>query len=145
MSTDGDPFDLARFLRAQEASHADALAELRAGAKRSHWMWYIFPQAEGLGTSAMARAYAIRSRAEAEAYAAHPVLGAWLREAATALIAHRGRSAEAIMGAVDAMKLQSSMTLFAAVAEDATPFAAVLDAFYAGERDARTMAWLETA
>ena len=136
-------FDLDRFVAAQAPVYAQALAELRAGRKRSHWMWFVFPQLAGLGRSPTARYYAIASAAEARAYLAHPVLGPRLRECADTLLAHRGESAEAIFGAVDAMKLKSSMTLFAAVAEDRTPFAAVLDAYFAGERDAATLELLD--
>jgi len=130
--------DLERFVKAREDVHPRALAELRAGAKRSHWMWFVFPQIAGLGSSAMARTYAIRDAAEARAYLAHPLLGARLREATAAIAAARG-SAEAILGGVDAMKLRSSMTLFAAVADDPTPFDAALARFFGGERDAATL------
>jgi uncharacterized protein (DUF1810 family) len=132
-------FDLDRFVAAQEGIYPQALAELRRGRKESHWMWFVFPQLAGLGRSAMARRYAIASAAEARAYLAHPVLGARLRECAAALHAHRGERAEAILGAIDAIKLRSSMTLFAAVAGDPAPFGAVLDAFFGGERDAATL------
>lgn len=137
----GDPHDLARFLAAQEASYAAALAEITAGAKRSHWMWFVFPQIEGLGHSVMAQRYAIASAAEARAFLAHPILGERLRAITRALLAHAGRPAEAIMGGIDALKLRSSLTLFDAVAADpaAEPFAAALDAFYDGQRDARTL------
>ncbi|MBB3693951.1 DUF1810 domain-containing protein [Sphingomonas sp. BK580] len=103
---------LDRFVAAQATSYATAPAELRAGAKRSHWMWYIFPQIAGLGHSDMARRYAIRDLAEARAYLAHPLLGARYAESAAALLAHRGRDAAAIMGGIDAIKLRSSLTLF---------------------------------
>lgn len=133
--------DLERFVTAQEGVFPRALAELRAGAKRSHWMWFVFPQIAGLGSSATARAYAIRDAAEARAYLAHPVLGPRLIEATAAIVAARG-SAEAILGGVDAMKLGSSMTLFAAVADDPAPFDAALARFFGGERDAATLARL---
>ena len=123
---------LDRFVIAQQRDHATALAELRAGAKRSHWMWYIFPQLRGLGQSAMAETYGIADLAEARAYLAHPVLGA--------LLAHRGKDVVAILGSIDAMKLRSSMTLFERAAANTEPrFAAVLDAFYAGARDPVTL------
>lgn len=138
-----DPHDLRRFVEAQEPVYAAALAELRAGRKRSHWMWFVFPQVAGLGASATAQRYAIGSRAEAEAYLAHPVLGARLRECAEALLAVEERSAERIMGFPDVLKLQSSMTLFAALAGPESPFAAVLAKYYAGQRCARTLAFLE--
>ncbi|MBB5699908.1 DUF1810 domain-containing protein [Sphingomonas yantingensis] len=107
-------YDLERFVTAQAGVYPAALAELRAGEKRSHWMWFVFPQIAGLGRSAMAAAYAIGSIEEARAYLAHPVLGPRYLECVEALLMHRGRSAEAIMGTVDAMKLRSSLTLFAA-------------------------------
>ncbi len=109
-----DTFDLERFVTAQAGVYPAALAELRAGEKRSHWMWFVFPQIAGLGRSAMAAEYAIRSVEEARAYLPHPVLGPRYLECIEALLMHRRRSAEAIMGAVDAMKLRSSLTLFAA-------------------------------
>ena len=134
---------LARFVDAQRDSYPTALAELRAGAKRSHWMWFVFPQIAGLGQSAMARRYAIADRAEAQAYLAHPLLGARLRESVDALLTHRGGDIAAMLGAIDAMKLRSSMTLFEAAADGAEPrFAATLDAFYRGERDGATLARL---
>jgi len=134
---------LYRFVDAQRASYPTALAELRAGAKRSHWMWFVFPQIAGLGSSAMARTYAIADLAEARAYLAHPLLGARLRESVDALLAHRGSDIAAILGSIDAMKLRSSMTLFEAAADGAEPrFAAILDGFYAGERDGATLARL---
>lgn len=108
-----DPYDLDRFGTAQAGSYETALAEIRRGAKRSHWMWYIFPQIAGLGRSEMAQRYAIQSLDEARAYLAHPVLGARLRECVAALQDLIGTTAEAVFGAVDAMKLKSSLTLFA--------------------------------
>ncbi len=132
-------FNLDRFVAAQDNVYVEALDELQRGRKTSHWMWFVFPQIAGLGHSATARFYAIADIAEARAYLAHPLLGPRLGECVAALLAHRGLSAEAILGPVDAMKLRSSMTLFAAAAEDPTPFAAVLDAFFAGARDAGTL------
>src|SRR5215469_10826039 len=110
---DDDPYELERFVAAQDAGgiYQRAVAELRAGLKRSHWMWFVFPQVAGLGFSAMARRYAINSLAEARAYLAHPVLGPRLADCARIVAATRGRSAAAIFGDVDAMKLRSSMTL----------------------------------
>jgi uncharacterized protein (DUF1810 family) len=134
-----DPYDLQRFVDAQEWSFADALAELQAGRKQTHWMWFIFPQLVGLGRSDTARFFGIRSADEARAYLAHPLLGPRLRQCCATLLRHRGASAEAIMGDVDALKLKSSMTLFEAVAADPSPFAAVLDAFYMGSRDPLTL------
>ncbi len=134
---------LARFVDAQRDSYATALAELRAGAKRSHWTWFVFPQIAGLGSSAMARHYAIADRAEAQAYLAHPLLAARLVESAEALLAHRDRDITAMLGAIDAMKLRSSMTLFEAASDGGElVFAAVLDTFHAGERDPATLARL---
>lgn len=103
---------LDRFVTAQATTFETALAELTAGTKRSHWMWFIFPQIAGLGHSAMAQRYAIRDLAEARAYLAHPVLGQRYHASAAALLPHRGRPAEAIMGGIDAVKLRSSLTLF---------------------------------
>ena len=131
--------DLTRFIEAQEDIYGQALAELRHGRKQSHWMWFVFPQMAGLGTSPTARLYAIASADEARAFLGHPLLGARLRECTAAVLAHRERGAEAIFGAVDAMKLRSSMTLFEAVAEDPAPFAEALAAFHKGERDAATL------
>ena len=134
----GMTHDLDRFVVAQDGVYPQALAELRAGAKRSHWMWFIFPQIAGLGQSAMARTYAIAGADEARAYLAHPVLGARLIEATAAVTGARG-SAEAIMGGIDAVKLRSSMTLFAAVGDGPTPFRAALDRFFGGMADPATL------
>jgi uncharacterized protein (DUF1810 family) len=129
-----DPYRLERFVAAQDqgGTYERAVAELRAGAKVSHWMWFVFPQVAGLGRSAMAREFAISTVAEARAYLAHPVLGPRLRECARIVASTEGRSAERIFGPVDAMKLRSSMTLFAAAD---TPAA---DTPAAGTADART-------
>jgi len=114
---DSDPFQLQRFVKAQEGVFDTALSELRDGAKRSHWMWFIFPQIAGLGHSPMSRHYAIRSLDEAKAYLEHPLLGPRLRQSVQALLAWAGkRDATAILGPADAMKLRSSLTLFAAAA-----------------------------
>lgn len=140
----GDPFDLARFIAAQADSYDRALAELQAGAKRNHWMWFIFPQIAGLGFSAMAQRYAIGSLAEARAYLHHPLLGERLRGCTRALLTHAAQDAETIMGGIDALKLRSSLTLFDASADDpaAEPFGDALNAFYGGKRDPRTIALL---
>jgi uncharacterized protein (DUF1810 family) len=130
--------DLTRFVAAQDGVYRQAIAELRAGAKRSHWMWFIFPQIAGLGQSTMARTYAIADADEARAYLAHPVLGPRLIEATEVVTAAQG-SAEAILGGIDAVKLRSSMTLFAAVAEAPAPFRAVLARFFDGVEDAATL------
>jgi len=131
--------DLTRFIEAQAGVYDQALAELHRGRKQSHWMWFVFPQIAGLGTSPTARLYAIASADEARAYLAHALLGPRLRACTAAILAHRARGAEAILGAVDAMKLRSSMTLFEAVADDPAPFTEALAAFHDGERDAATL------
>lgn len=134
-----DPFDLARFVEAQQRDYQQALDELRAGAKRSHWIWYVFPQLYGLGRSEMAEHYGISGLDEARAYLAHPLLGPRLEDCARALLSHRGRSARQIMGSPDDLKLRSSMTLFQAAAPQQPLFAEVLQAFYDGEQDAATL------
>jgi uncharacterized protein (DUF1810 family) len=142
--SDIDRPDLDRFVAAQDAggTYAAALRELRAGRKTSHWMWFVFPQLAGLGRSSTAQAYAIGSLGEARDYLAHPVLGPRLKECAAALLNHTDRSAEAVLGGIDALKLRSSMTLFARAAPEEAVFQRVLDAFYGGEPDARTDALL---
>lgn len=136
-------YDLDRFVAAQADTYAQALAELRGGHKRTHWMWFVFPQIAGLGRSPTAIFYAIASADEARAYLAHPLLGRRLLECTGAVLAHRGRSAESIFGPVDAMKLRSSMTLFEAVAHDPAPFASVLADFFDAERDPATLSLLD--
>lgn len=140
--TPADPFGLARFVTAQQANYRDAIAELRGGRKRSHWMWYVFPQVAGLGSSAMAKRYAIKSREEAEAYLAHPLLGPRLVECAEALLEVEGRTAEEIMGYPDCRKLRSSMTLFAALSPPDSAFEKVLERYYDGSNDPRTVEFL---
>jgi uncharacterized protein (DUF1810 family) len=130
--------DLDRFLAAQDEVYEHALAEIRAGHKQSHWMWFIFPQIAGLGFSETSRHFAIRNRGEAEAYLAHPVLGARLRECAHAVLAVKGRSASDIFGSVDAMKLRSSATLFAAVSPDRSLFHTIIDEYFDGRGDDKT-------
>ncbi|HEY5721089.1 MAG TPA: DUF1810 domain-containing protein [Allosphingosinicella sp.] len=130
---------LSRFVEAQRSIYPAALAELRAGRKTSHWMWFVFPQIAGLGMSATAIFYAIASEDEARAYLAHPVLGPRLRECTNAVLDHRDKSAEAIFGPVDAMKLRSSMTLFERVGAAREPFGACLEALFDGRRDAKTL------
>jgi uncharacterized protein (DUF1810 family) len=136
----GDPYFLERFITAQNAAGAyeRALSELRAGHKTSHWIWFVFPQIAGLGHSANARTYAISSLAEAEAYIAHPVLGPRLLECTRALVAVQGISAVEILGEIDAVKLRSSMTLFATAAPHVPLFEQVLDRYFAGKTDAAT-------
>lgn len=137
--TADDRFDLARFVAAQDDCYAQALAELRAGRKASHWMWFVFPQFDGLGFSAMSRRYAIRSLDEARAYLDHELLGARLLECTAAVNRLEERSAHAIFGSPDDMKFRSSMTLFELAAGQASPFAAALDKYFAGGRDPRTL------
>jgi uncharacterized protein (DUF1810 family) len=139
-----DRFDLRRFVEAQDrgGTYDQALRELRAGRKTSHWMWFVFPQIAGLGSSPTARRYAIGSLEEARAYLAHPVLGPRLRDAATSLTQLRTRSAEEVLGSIDAMKLRSSMTLFARATPDEPLFAEVLDRYFGGVADDATDARL---
>jgi len=129
-------------VQAQATTYAQALAELRAGEKRSHWMWFVFPQIEGLGHSAMARRYSIKSAAEATAYLGHPVLGPRLRECFAAVSEIAGRSALEIFGSPDDMKLRSCATLFAAVSNDEL-FGEVLEKYFGGEPDAKTVRVLQ--
>jgi uncharacterized protein (DUF1810 family) len=135
-----DPYRLRRFVEAQDSadSYDQALSELRAGCKTGHWMWFIFPQIAGLGHSSMARTYAISSIDEARAYLDHPVLGPRLLESTRALVEVTGRSADQILGEIDAMKLRSSMTLFARAAADETLFRDVLDRYFGGRPDEAT-------
>lgn len=133
-----DPFDLDRFVGAQAMSYETALAEIRRGAKRSHWMWYVFPQIAGLGSSPTARHFAIASLDEARAYLAHPVLGPRLHECVAALQDLTGTTAEAVFGSVDAMKLRSSLTLFVEAGGGAL-FAAALKRWFDSEADSATL------
>jgi uncharacterized protein (DUF1810 family) len=143
-STDrDDPYDLTRFTRAQDKVYAAVLAELRGGQKLTHWMWFIFPQIDGLGNSATTKYYAIKSIEEARQYLKHPVLGSRLLECAETVLAIRGRSVSQIFGTPDDLKLRSSMTLFACVAGPDSVFDHVLDRCFHGERDARTLRLLE--
>jgi uncharacterized protein (DUF1810 family) len=140
----GDPYDLSRFVRAQEGDYERALAELRSGQKRTHWMWYIFPQIDGLAFSATSKRYAIKSCEEARAYLAHPTLGPRLRECAEAVLGIEGRSATAIFGSPDDLKLRSCATLFASVSAPGSVFDRLLVKYYRGERDAKTLKLLGT-
>jgi uncharacterized protein (DUF1810 family) len=133
-----DRYDLKRFVRAQEGAYERALAEIREGRKRSHWMWFIFPQIEGLGLSAMSQRYAIRSLSEARAYLDHPVLGPRLVTCVEALLHLENRSAAEIFGFPDDRKLRSCATLFAAVSAAGSPFHRLLDKYFKGEDDAAT-------
>jgi uncharacterized protein (DUF1810 family) len=139
-----DPYRLERFVRAQDSggTYRRAVAELRAGRKVSHWMWFIFPQVAGLGFSSMSQRYAISGLAEARAYRQHPVLGPRLAECARILADTDGGTADDIVGPVDAMKLRSSMTLFAAAAPDEPVFGEVLTKYFGGVRDEATLARL---
>ncbi|MDP5185103.1 DUF1810 domain-containing protein [Blastococcus sp. BMG 814] len=133
-----DPFDLRRFVDAQTQTYDQALGELRAGQKRTHWMWFVFPQVEGLGKSGMAQRYAISGLDEARAYLAHPVLGRRLAECARALTALDTEDAVAVLGPVDAQKLRSSMTLFARADPGQPVFREVLDHYFGGAEDDAT-------
>ena len=131
--------DLSRFLKAQEQDYEQALREIRSGRKRSHWMWYIFPQIQGLGFSPTAQYYAIRDLQEARDYLAHPVLGARLKEISSALLDLNGLSASEIFGYPDDLKLRSSMTLFRMADLNEPVFLEVLEKYYDGKPDARTV------
>ena len=133
-----DPYELGRFVEAQREVYADVLDELRRGRKTGHWMWFVFPQAAGLGRSPNARHYAIRSLAEARAYRQHPVLGGRLVECATILLANTTDTAVGILGDIDAMKLRSSMTLFQLADPAESAFGRVIDRYFEGLPDAAT-------
>jgi uncharacterized protein (DUF1810 family) len=135
-----DPYDLQRFVAAQDAgrSYDQAAAELRRGRKTSHWMWFVFPQVAGLGRSPVAQLYAISGLAEAQAYLAHPVLGPRLVECAAIVAGLSARTAEQVFGGIDALKLRSSMTLFLRAAPDQQAFRQVLDQYFGGEPDPAT-------
>jgi uncharacterized protein (DUF1810 family) len=140
-----DPFDLSRFVGAQEGVYDSALAEIRGGRKRAHWMWFVFPQLAGLGSSAISRQFAIRSAAEARAYLGHPILGARLVECCDALLRIDGGSAAEIFGSPDDLKLRSCVTLFASVSEHGSVFERVLKRFFGGVPDERTETLLRQA
>ena len=141
-SQSNDPFDLKRFLDAQRANYEEALSELRAGLKQTHWSWYVLPQVSGLGASAMATRYAIRSLAEAKAYLEHPILGARLRECVAAITAHTGLSANQILGEIDAQKFRSCLTLFSEAKSSDPLFGEALNRYFAGRPDTATLAIL---
>ncbi|MUL85503.1 MULTISPECIES: DUF1810 domain-containing protein [unclassified Mycolicibacterium] len=145
MVTADDLFDLRRFTEAQERVYPTVLAELRDGRKRSHWIWFIFPQLRGLGRSSTAHHYGIASRQEASAYLVHDVLGPRLRECARLVAQIDGRTADEVFGWPDCLKVRSSMTLFAEVTEDNAEFVAVLDRFYGGDTDPVTLEMLTAA
>lgn len=134
-----DPFDLNRFVLAQADVYETVLTEIKRGRKRSHWMWFAFPQFAGLGVSATSQHYAIKSLDEARAYLAHPLLGPRLVECAEALLAVEGRTAHDIFGSPDDMKLRSCATLFALVSPVDSAFQRLLERYYGGERDERTL------
>ena len=137
-----DPYDLTRFVLGQELNYEDALSEIRNGRKRSHWMWYIFPQYQGLGSSPTSRRYAIKSMAEASAYLQHPILGPRLLECAEAALGVTGRSAHELFGSPDDMKLQSCATLFASVSPPGSVFERLLQKYFDGTRDEKTLSLL---
>lgn len=138
-----DPYDLQRFLAAQEGVYETALAELRSGRKRSHWMWFIFPQLAGLGSSAMAQRYAIANLDEATAYLAHPVLGPRLLECARATLAIPQKSAYEIFGTPDDLKLRSSATLFSRISEEDSVFHQLIRRYFDDKPDSRTLELLQ--
>lgn len=146
MSDAADPHDLNRFVQAQAGVYDEALAEVRSGRKRTHWMWFVFPQIDGLGSSSTAVRYAIKGRAEAEAYLAHPVLGPRLLECAEAAAGLPGEaSALDLFGAPDDVKLRSSATLFACASPAGSVFDRVLDRYFGGGRDPATLRLLGEA
>jgi uncharacterized protein (DUF1810 family) len=137
-----DPFNLDRFVKAQSENYEEALAELRAGQKRTHWSWYVLPQIRGLGSSEMSVRYAISGAPEAKAYLSHRVLGARLLECVAAINAHQSLSAANILGPVDAQKFHSCATLFAAVSAEGSPFHIALGKYFSGAHDLKTVAIL---
>lgn len=140
-----DPYDLTRFVRAQENDYEQALSEIRSGKKRTHWMWYVFPQIDGLAFSSASKHYSIKSVAEAKAYLDHPILGPRLLECAEAVIRVEGRSATEIFGSPDDLKLRSCATLFACVSPRVSVFDRLLTKYYRGERDGKTLQLLDIA
>ncbi len=139
MRDSNDPFDLARFVHAQAGVYDRALAEVRAGRKQSHWMWFVFPQLAGLGSSAMAHQYAIQNEAEARAYLQHPVLGPRLKEISQAACDLDHGSALDVFGSPDDLKLRSSATLFACIAESESVFTKLLERYFDGAADPQTL------
>ncbi len=139
MTNASDPYDLRRFVQAQQDDYEQALSEIRSGRKQSHWMWYVFPQFQGLGFSAMSQRYAIKSIAEATAYLAHPILGPRLAACAEAALRMEGRTAREIFGSPDDLKLKSSATLFACVSPAGSVFHQLLDKYFQGKRDDKTL------
>lgn len=145
MADADDLCDLNRFVKAQDDDYEQALSEVKSGRKSSHWMWYIFPQFDGLGFSTTSRRYSIKSVAEAEAYLSHPILGPRLTECAEATLSVEGRSAYEIFGSPDDMKLRSCATLFAYVLPAGSVFDRLLDKYFQGERDGKTLRLLGVA
>jgi len=145
MTGSSDPYGLQRFVEAQDSVIDEVKKELRSGRKRTHWMWFVFPQMEGLGSSQMSQRYAISSRAEAEAYLDHSILGSRLRECTEIVNGVEGRSANDIFGSPDDLKFRSFITLFEAVATDPAPFGTALDLYYEGESDPKTLDLLDGA
>ena len=139
MTNTNDPYDLRRFVQAQEDDYEQALSEIRSGRKLSHWMWYVFPQFEGLGFSSMSQRYAIKSIGEATAYLAHPILGPRLVACAEAALRIEGRTAREIFGSPDDMKLKSCATLFACVSPAGSVFHQLLNKYFQGNRDDKTL------
>ena len=144
-SHSSDPYNLQRFVSAQEGVYQNALAEIQGGRKTSHWMWFVFPQASGLGRSSTSQRYAIGSRDEAACYLQHPILGPRLVEITEALLRLQGRSAHDIFGSPDHLKLRSCATLFAEVSPPASVFQRVLERYFGGKPDARTLELLKDA
>ncbi len=140
-----DPYGLSRFVQAQSGIYDQALHEIRQGRKRSHWMWFVFPQVAGLGMSSTSQHYAIQSVAEAEAYLSHPTLGPRLRECTEAVLAVDGRSAREIFGTPDDLKLRSCATLFARVSPAGSIFHQLLDKYFQGDPDPKTLGLLDAA
>ena len=134
-----DPFDLERFISAQDPIYEEVISELRHGRKSGHWMWFVFPQISGLGDSWMSQKYAISSRAEAEAYLSHPILGARLIECTRLVISANRSSIQQILGSIDTLKFRSSMTLFAEVANDPAVFQEALQRYFEGHPDQLTL------
>ena len=145
MMNNTDTYNLSRFINAQEGVFESVLAELRNGQKRTHWMWFIFPQIDGLGQSTISRYYSIKSRDEARQYFKHPVLGVRLLKCAELLIAIEAKSASEIFGSPDDQKLKSSMTLFATVADSEAVFVHVLEKYFDGKRDEKTISLLDSS
>jgi len=144
-SNAGDPHNLNRFVEAQKVNYEQALAEVKSGRKRLHWMWYVFPQFDGLGFSQPSQQYSIKSVAEAKAYLSHPVLAPRLVAIAIAALSVEGKSADEIFESPDDMKLKSCATLFASVSPDGSVFEQILDKFFQGDRDLKTLSLLGVA